>query len=444
MLSDSKIMDLFNAVDDDGGGTVSIAEFEEWITGWGISPAEAVAAQAVQEAQAERQHARDSTMSYVIRMTSEILKIEEHSHIEKALEKSQEVFRAFTDGETERKLVVYYQPKVVQHENGEMLAEGKSHITMHAERLTQNRIMVDEDAGALEEESWVIVRNGRGDAMKFTGQRGIVQPRDYKSSSEGDVRYRVKFESGVETEIKRIYLRRIVVEECLVGNAVEFTAQRKIDGDRVSVSTNPDVEYRELVRLGGCRVFVREQVLTHAAFNGFFACWILLNILALAMDSHGISPQRAHNLEISNHVCTFVFLIELIVKQVGKTGREFWTDYYTLFDVVVVIAGILEFIGWAGATVRALKIFRVFRLFRVLRVLKIISWLEPLRTVLTVMIATLSDLVYILILTFMFVFIFTILGMQMFGGIFIGEEYTPRWNFDTFPVAMFTTFQVMT
>ena len=101
-------------------------------------------------------------------------------------------------------------------------------------------------------------------------------------------------------------------------------------------------------------------------------------------------------LEVANHVCTFVFMIELIVKQAGKTGREFWMDYFTLFDVVVVVAGILEFIGWAGVTVRALKIFRVFRLFRVLRVLKIISWLEPLRTVLTVMIATLSDLVYVL------------------------------------------------
>ena len=51
---------------------------------------------------------------------------------------------------------------------------------------------------------------------------------------------------------------------------------------------------------------------------------------------------------------------------------------------------------------------------------------------------------YILILTFMFVFIFTILGMQMFGGLFINDDDTPRWNFDTFPVAMFTTFQVMT
>ena len=109
-----------------------------------------------------------------------------------------------------------------------MLAEGKPHITVHAERMTQNRVVMDEDVGALEEEQWVIVRNGRGDAMKFTGQRGIVQPRDYNviksdSTTEDGNTCRVKFDSGVETDVKRVYLRRIVVEECLVGNAVEFT-----------------------------------------------------------------------------------------------------------------------------------------------------------------------------------------------------------------------------
>ena len=32
-LQDSKVKELFDAVDDDGGGTVSIAEFESWVTG---------------------------------------------------------------------------------------------------------------------------------------------------------------------------------------------------------------------------------------------------------------------------------------------------------------------------------------------------------------------------------------------------------------------------
>jgi hypothetical protein len=388
----------------------------------------------------ELQHIKDSTTSYVIRVVSEIMHIEDHSRIEAALEKYTDVFNEFAEGEKERKLVVYDQPKVVQHENGEMLAEGKSHVTIWNDRMTQTRVVMDEDSGALDGEQRVVVYKARGDAMKLNDERGTVQARDYKPTTQDGDRYTVIFDNGVTKDVKRIYLRRIVVEECLVGNAVEFTVKRKIDGDRVS----SDVEYQELVRLGGCRKWVRENVLTHPAFNMFFAGWIIANIVALAMDEYNISNEKAHNLEIANHVCTFVFLLELVVKQVGKTPKEFWMDFFTIFDVTVVVAGILEFLGWAGSGMRALKIFRVFRLFRVLRVLKIISWLEPLRTVLTVMIATLGDLVYILLLLLMFVFIFTILGMQMFGGLYLEQDYIPRWNFDSFSIAMFTTFQIMT
>eukprot|EP01043_Picozoa_sp_COSAG02_P047092 COSAG02_NODE_4477_length_5322_cov_8.823090_2_plen_1152_part_00 len=332
--------------------------------------------------------------------------------------------------------MVYNQPKVTQHDNGEMLAEGKSYITIWNERMTQKRVVMHDDSGVLEQGERVVVYKGRGEAMEFNNQQGTVQ--DGKLGDKQKLT--VALDNGVTKSLKRIYLRRIVEEECLVGNAVEFTASRVIEGDYVSRG----VEYQELVKLGDYRKWVRERVLTHPAFNLFFAVWIILNIIALAMDEHNITPERLHHLEIANHVCTFVFLGELVIKQMGKTAKEFWTDLFTLFDVVVVVAGVLEFVGWAGVGVRAFKVFRIFRLFRVLRVLKIISWLEPLRTVLTVMIATLGDLVYILLLLLMFVFIFTILGMQMFGGLYMEEEYVPRWNFDSFEVAMFTTFQIMT
>eukprot|EP01043_Picozoa_sp_COSAG02_P025790 COSAG02_NODE_1462_length_12490_cov_71.373820_8_plen_1201_part_00 len=375
-------------------------------------------------------------MSYVIRVVSDIMGIEDHSRIEAAIEKYNDVFEGFAWGDTERRLVVYNQPKVTQHDNGEMLAEGKSYITMLNERMKQRRVVIDDDSSELEAGQQVVVYKGRGEAMEFTGQQGIVE--DGEPSDKQKLT--VVLDSGVTKLLKRIYLRPIVQEECLVGNAVEFTASKAIDGDYVTRG----VEYQEIVRLGDYRKWVRERVLTHPAFNLFFATWIILNIIALAMDEHNITPERSRNLEIANHVCTFVFFCELVIKQLGKTAKEFWTDLFTLFDVVVVVAGVLEFIGWAGVHVRAFKVFRIFRLFRVLRVLRIISWLEPLRTVLTVMIATLGDLIYILLLLLMFVFIFTILGMQMFGGLYMEENYVPRWNFDSFHVSFFTTFQIMT
>ena len=362
------------------------------------------------------------------------MNIDDHSRIEAAIQRYADVFEEFALGDKERRLVVYNQPKVTQHENGEMITEGKSYLTIMNQRMQQKRIVIRDESGTLELDERVVVYQGRGEAMEVNGKQGNVM------DVNGDQFFTVALDNGITKRLKRVYLRRIIHEDCLVGNAVEFTATNAIDGDYVSRG----VEYQELVKMGACRKWVRRTVLTHSAFNMFFAVWILLNVLALAMDEHNITADRIHSLEIANHVCTFVFVGELVVKQMGKTAREFWMDVWTLFDVLVVVAGVLEFAGWAGSNVRALKIFRVFRLFRVLRVLRIVSWLEPLRTVLTVMIRTLNDLVYILLLLSLFVFIFTILGMQMFGGIYAEEDYVPRWNFDSFDVALFTTFQVMT
>ena len=362
------------------------------------------------------------------------MNIDDHSRIDAAIQRHADVFEEFAWGENERKLVVYNQPKVTQHENGEMITEGKSYLTIMNQRMQQKRIVIGDESGTLELDERVVVYQGRGEAMEVNGKHGNVV------DVNGDQVFTVALDNGIRKRLKRVYLRRVVQEECLVGNAVEFTATNAIDGDYVSRG----VGYQELINMGACRTWVRNNVLKHSAFNMFFAVWIILNVVALAMDEHNITPERIHSLEIANHVCTFVFVGELVVKQMGRTAREFWMDAWTLFDVLVVVAGVLEFVGWAGSNVRALKVFRVFRLFRVLRVLKIISWLEPLRTVLTVMIRTLGDLVYIMLLLLLFVFIFTILGMQMFGGIYAEEVYVPRWNFDSFDVAMFTTFQVMT
>ena len=448
-MSDDKILELFNHVDDDGGGTVSICEFEAWMNdksgGGGGQEAEAEEEdeEAEAEAAAELDHAAQVVMSHVIRVVSGIMRIDDHSTIERAVERYAATFNAFVSGTSERKLVVYNQPKVVQAPNGEMLAEGKPHVVILSERMKQSRTLFDDDSSRLDGGQRVVVHKGRGDALELTGQYGTVCERDYKPSSDEGNRYMVRFENGVSKDVKRKYLRRVIVEECLVGNAVEFSSNVKIDGVDLSQDDQAVISHEELVKLGAARKLVREKLLPSPWFNGFFVLWILANVTILALDGYP-TPSYSATLELANHVCTFVFLAELVIKQLGWTGREFWTDPFTLFDVFVVVTGVLEFAGWYGEQMRVLKIFRMFRLFRALRLLRVISFLEPLRTVLTVMVATLSDLIYIFLLTFLFVFIFTILGMQMFGGLYSEEAYIPRWNFDTFPVAMFTTFQVMT
>ena len=55
-----------------------------------------------------------------------------------------------------------------------------------------------------------------------------------------------------------------------------------------------------------------------------------------------------------------------------------------------------------------------------------------------------KSFIYITMLMFLFIIIFSLLGMQVFGGLLNFEEGLPQNNFDSFPIAFITVFQILT
>lgn len=55
---------------------------------------------------------------------------------------------------------------------------------------------------------------------------------------------------------------------------------------------------------------------------------------------------------------------------------------------------------------------------------------------------SMRSIISLLFLLFLFILIFALLGMQLFGGQFNFPEGTPPTNFNTFPIALLTVFQV--
>jgi len=56
------------------------------------------------------------------------------------------------------------------------------------------------------------------------------------------------------------------------------------------------------------------------------------------------------------------------------------------------------------------------------------------------MLKSYKSFIYITILMFLFIIIFSLLGMQVFGGKMSYPEGTPRGNYDTFSIAFITIF----
>ena len=67
---------------------------------------------------------------------------------------------------------------------------------------------------------------------------------------------------------------------------------------------------------------------------------------------------------------------------------------------------------------------------------------SSLRNLVVSLLASMKSIVSLLLLLFLFILIFALLGMQLFGGTFNFDFGTPASNFDSFSVAMLTVFQV--
>lgn len=88
----------------------------------------------------------------------------------------------------------------------------------------------------------------------------------------------------------------------------------------------------------------------------------------------------------------------------------------------------------------------VLRALRLLRIFKVTKYWSSLRNLVISLLSSMRSIISLLFLLFLFILIFALLGMQLFGGQFnevTPESGTPLNNFDSFPIALLTVFQVI-
>jgi hypothetical protein len=185
--------------------------------------------------------------------------------------------------------------------------------------------------------------------------------------------------------------------------------------------------------------------------NLFLMISVFLNTIILAMD--GLTPDSwADFFNNVNLAFTIIFIVEMTIKMYGLGIKLYCKDFFNIFDAFVVSISIVELIinsmssGGNNAT-SGFKAVRIFRIFRVLRVTRLLRSLKFMKVIIEVLKGTAEQFMYIALLMFLFVFIFTLLGTQLFGGSFKFDvyDYAPvRYNFDSFSSAFFTVFTVLT
>lgn len=187
-------------------------------------------------------------------------------------------------------------------------------------------------------------------------------------------------------------------------------------------------------------------------FENFLTVCVLLNTVGMAMDAYDIDAETQENLEFMNEIFTWIFIVEMTLKLLARGPKKYSAERMNLLDGAVVILSIIEIImeslggGGGAGNLQAFRTVRVFRTFRVLRVTRVLRALKSMAMVIGVISRSFMDFVLITILMFVFIFIYTLLGRQIFQGNFdFGpDEEMPRGNYESFTVAFVTVFQVLT
>jgi hypothetical protein len=136
----------------------------------------------------------------------------------------------------------------------------------------------------------------------------------------------------------------------------------------------------------------------------------------------------------------------MLLKLIGLGPRGYVRSKWNVFDGIIVIVSAVEIIlsnaGGAssftsGGTISA---FRAFRLLRALRLAR--SW-TSLRKLINIISAAFSDMGYFSILILLFIFIYALLGMELFAHFIKYEGESPRENFDDFFHSFISIFIVL-
>uniref|UniRef100_A0AAQ6IL41 Voltage-dependent L-type calcium channel subunit alpha n=1 Tax=Anabas testudineus TaxID=64144 RepID=A0AAQ6IL41_ANATE len=177
--------------------------------------------------------------------------------------------------------------------------------------------------------------------------------------------------------------------------------------------------------------------------------WLVLLLVflntSLSASEHYNQPDWLTQVQdIANKVLLSLFTVEMLLKMYSLGLAHYFVAFFNRFDCFVVCGGIMETILVELDIMPPLGI-SVLRCVRLLRIFKVTRHWTALSNLVASLLNSMKSIASLLLLLFLFLIIFALLGMQLFGGKFnFDETQTKRSTFDSFPQALLTCFQILT
>jgi voltage-gated sodium channel len=175
------------------------------------------------------------------------------------------------------------------------------------------------------------------------------------------------------------------------------------------------------------------RLVASRGFSRFILAVIIINAVLIGWETYIAPPPAAPPrwLALGLSACLWIFVVELALKiaDAARRGRlrEFFTDGWNIFDIVVVGGSFIPAVGSMGPILRVIRVLRVFRLVR---------GIPELRLIVTVLLRSIVSMKYITLLAAVIFYIYAVVGVQLFN------QHLPEYT--TLHEALFTLFRVLT
>ena len=144
------------------------------------------------------------------------------------------------------------------------------------------------------------------------------------------------------------------------------------------------------------------------------AKWFELSIVAIIIINSVLIGVETYTdnatIKLIQTIILGIFTFEILMRFIAADGiKDFFTNGWNVFDLTLVLIGYIPETIFANASaMMALRVLRVFRVLRLLRTAK------EIKIMINVLVKSLSALFYNVVLFFIFVYLFAIVGVAVF------------------------------
>ncbi|CDW88224.1 voltage-gated ion channel superfamily [Stylonychia lemnae] len=233
-------------------------------------------------------------------------------------------------------------------------------------------------------------------------------------------------------------------EKEVLGKNFLLTPQQRqwLEQKKLCIKIQPKIKQLEKLQ-NPLRELIRQLVISRP-FEIIILSAIILNTLVLMLSWYGQAQESIIILDYINYVFAGIFTIEALLKITGLGPINYFKERWNVFDFIVVAGTIGSILitlftsvtlGAATTFIRAFRISRIFRLIKRARRLKIIF---------ETFIVTIPALTNVGGLLVLFLYIYSILGVQIFATVKLQGELDENANFQTFGIAFLTLIRCST